>query len=289
MYVNSRHRHWRQPGNRRHYRETVGSERIQRRGELCAGRGRGPERFGWPDQRGVRERSRFKATFRVSLTCCDSSRLPSASWARSARWSIMRPSRAALREWKKSVARAPRNAGREHGGEHVCARAKPCEGCRPARRIRRRDREYILDRRKNRQRRRVGSLRSIEGCGKHVYHWPGARSGHRRDSRERRRPGLVETGLHAANGEPGRMARLSPSIPMQRGGHSRRDRARCAVAAFGRGFLYDGDDSRNRRRAVSGGMRLEWSLIRCSSDRMSLSNILSFRNLVRSTCNPSTS
>jgi len=29
-------------------------------------------------------------------------------------------------------------------------------------------------------------------------------------------PGLVETGLHAANGEPGRLARLSPSIPMQR-------------------------------------------------------------------------
>jgi NAD(P)-dependent dehydrogenase (short-subunit alcohol dehydrogenase family) len=31
-------------------------------------------------------------------------------------------------------------------------------------------------------------------------------------------PGLVETGLHAANGEPGRLARLSPSIPMQRPG-----------------------------------------------------------------------
>jgi NAD(P)-dependent dehydrogenase (short-subunit alcohol dehydrogenase family) len=31
-------------------------------------------------------------------------------------------------------------------------------------------------------------------------------------------PGLVATGLHAANGEPGRLARLSPSIPMQRAG-----------------------------------------------------------------------
>jgi NAD(P)-dependent dehydrogenase (short-subunit alcohol dehydrogenase family) len=31
-------------------------------------------------------------------------------------------------------------------------------------------------------------------------------------------PGLVETGLHAANGEPGRIARISPSIPMQRAG-----------------------------------------------------------------------
>jgi NAD(P)-dependent dehydrogenase (short-subunit alcohol dehydrogenase family) len=32
-------------------------------------------------------------------------------------------------------------------------------------------------------------------------------------------PGLVETELHAANGEPGRLARLSPTIPMQRAGH----------------------------------------------------------------------
>jgi NAD(P)-dependent dehydrogenase (short-subunit alcohol dehydrogenase family) len=31
-------------------------------------------------------------------------------------------------------------------------------------------------------------------------------------------PGLVETGLHAANGEPGRLERLMPSIPMQRAG-----------------------------------------------------------------------
>jgi NAD(P)-dependent dehydrogenase (short-subunit alcohol dehydrogenase family) len=31
-------------------------------------------------------------------------------------------------------------------------------------------------------------------------------------------PGLVDTGLHAANGEPGRLKRLSPTIPMQRGG-----------------------------------------------------------------------
>jgi NAD(P)-dependent dehydrogenase (short-subunit alcohol dehydrogenase family) len=31
-------------------------------------------------------------------------------------------------------------------------------------------------------------------------------------------PGLVETGLHAANGEPGRLQRLMPSIPMQRPG-----------------------------------------------------------------------
>ena len=31
-------------------------------------------------------------------------------------------------------------------------------------------------------------------------------------------PGLVDTGLHAANGEPGRLARLSPTIPMMRAG-----------------------------------------------------------------------
>lgn len=31
-------------------------------------------------------------------------------------------------------------------------------------------------------------------------------------------PGLVDTGLHAANGEPGRLQRLMPSIPMQRAG-----------------------------------------------------------------------
>ena len=31
-------------------------------------------------------------------------------------------------------------------------------------------------------------------------------------------PGLVETELHAANGEPGRLQRLSPTIPMQRAG-----------------------------------------------------------------------
>jgi NAD(P)-dependent dehydrogenase (short-subunit alcohol dehydrogenase family) len=31
-------------------------------------------------------------------------------------------------------------------------------------------------------------------------------------------PGLTETGLHVANGEPGRLQRLMPSIPMQRAG-----------------------------------------------------------------------
>jgi NAD(P)-dependent dehydrogenase (short-subunit alcohol dehydrogenase family) len=31
-------------------------------------------------------------------------------------------------------------------------------------------------------------------------------------------PGLVETGLHAANGEPGRLQRMMPTIPVQRAG-----------------------------------------------------------------------
>ena len=31
-------------------------------------------------------------------------------------------------------------------------------------------------------------------------------------------PGLIETGLHAANGEPGRLERLRPKIAMQRAG-----------------------------------------------------------------------
>lgn len=31
-------------------------------------------------------------------------------------------------------------------------------------------------------------------------------------------PGLVETGLHAANGEPGRLQRMMPTIPMRRAG-----------------------------------------------------------------------
>jgi NAD(P)-dependent dehydrogenase (short-subunit alcohol dehydrogenase family) len=31
-------------------------------------------------------------------------------------------------------------------------------------------------------------------------------------------PGLTETGLHAANGEPGRLERMRPTIPMQRSG-----------------------------------------------------------------------
>ncbi len=31
-------------------------------------------------------------------------------------------------------------------------------------------------------------------------------------------PGLIETNIHAANGDPGRLERMAPSIPMQRPG-----------------------------------------------------------------------
>jgi NAD(P)-dependent dehydrogenase (short-subunit alcohol dehydrogenase family) len=31
-------------------------------------------------------------------------------------------------------------------------------------------------------------------------------------------PGLIETELHARNGDPGRIDRMSPTVPMQRGG-----------------------------------------------------------------------
>jgi NAD(P)-dependent dehydrogenase (short-subunit alcohol dehydrogenase family) len=33
------------------------------------------------------------------------------------------------------------------------------------------------------------------------------------------RPGIIETDIHASGGEPGRVARLAPTVPMQRGGH----------------------------------------------------------------------
>jgi NAD(P)-dependent dehydrogenase (short-subunit alcohol dehydrogenase family) len=33
------------------------------------------------------------------------------------------------------------------------------------------------------------------------------------------RPGVIHTGIHASGGEPGRVARVAPTVPMQRGGH----------------------------------------------------------------------
>ena len=34
------------------------------------------------------------------------------------------------------------------------------------------------------------------------------------------RPGLIKTDIHASSGEPGRVARLTPMVPMQRGGEA---------------------------------------------------------------------
>jgi NAD(P)-dependent dehydrogenase (short-subunit alcohol dehydrogenase family) len=34
------------------------------------------------------------------------------------------------------------------------------------------------------------------------------------------RPGLIETDIHASGGEPGRVARLAPTVPMRRGGRA---------------------------------------------------------------------
>jgi NAD(P)-dependent dehydrogenase (short-subunit alcohol dehydrogenase family) len=33
------------------------------------------------------------------------------------------------------------------------------------------------------------------------------------------RPGVIHTDIHASGGEPGRVDRVAPSVPMQRGGH----------------------------------------------------------------------
>jgi len=34
------------------------------------------------------------------------------------------------------------------------------------------------------------------------------------------RPGLIETGIHASGGQPDRVERLAPNVPMQRGGRA---------------------------------------------------------------------
>jgi NAD(P)-dependent dehydrogenase (short-subunit alcohol dehydrogenase family) len=34
------------------------------------------------------------------------------------------------------------------------------------------------------------------------------------------RPGIIDTDIHASSGEPGRVERLRPLVPMQRGGHA---------------------------------------------------------------------
>ena len=63
-------------------------------------------------------------------------------------------------------------------------------------------------------------------------------------------PGLVDTDIHAANGEPGRLNRLSSTIPMRRGGTPDEIAARRVVAAVGCGIVCDGIDSGDRGRTI---------------------------------------
>ena len=117
-------------------------------------------------------------------------------------------------------------------GTMLCAREAVRRMSTQAGRFGRGHREHFFDRGQNRQRGRVGSLRGIEGRGEHVYHRAGARSGRRRDSGECRRSGFGGHGLHAANGEPGRIARLSPSHTDAAGGHSRKRSRRACCGCF---------------------------------------------------------
>jgi len=42
------------------------------------------------------------------------------------------------------------------------------------------------------------------------------------------RPGIIDTEIHASGGEPGRVARIGPQLPMQRG--SRADEVAAVIA-----------------------------------------------------------
>ena len=74
-------------------------------------------------------------------------------------------------------------------------------------------------------------------------------------------PGLVETGLHAANGEPGRLQRLMGTIPMGRPGTPEGEwRKACWwLTSIADSFVHDGSDSGDWRRAVVfGGRPRSW-------------------------------
>ena len=63
-------------------------------------------------------------------------------------------------------------------------------------------------------------------------------------------PGLIETGLHAANGAPDRLDRLAATIPMQRPGTALEVAEGSVVAALPRRLLHDRRDSGSWRRAL---------------------------------------
>ena len=65
-------------------------------------------------------------------------------------------------------------------------------------------------------------------------------------------PGLVDTGLHAANGNPGRLQRLMGTIPMGRPGTPREVGRGSVVAVVSRSVVHDGSDFADWRRAMRG-------------------------------------
>lgn len=63
-------------------------------------------------------------------------------------------------------------------------------------------------------------------------------------------PGLVQTGLHAANGDPGRLQRLMPSIPMQRAGQPEEIAEGCPLAAVSSSLIHNRCHPADRRRSL---------------------------------------
>ena len=65
------------------------------------------------------------------------------------------------------------------------------------------------------------------------------------------RAGIIYTDIHADGGEPGRVDRLGPTLPMQRGGARDRSRARDSLAAVRRSVVLDRHVHRRRRRKIT--------------------------------------
>ena len=65
------------------------------------------------------------------------------------------------------------------------------------------------------------------------------------------RPGIIETDIHAAGGDPDRAARLTPSIPLRRPGTGGRGGGRDPVAARRVVVVHDRFDRRGHGRALN--------------------------------------
>ncbi len=63
-------------------------------------------------------------------------------------------------------------------------------------------------------------------------------------------PGLIETGLHAANGAPDRLQRLASTIPMQRAGTPHEVAEGCTLVAFSRRVVRHRSHPRDWRRTL---------------------------------------